>query len=304
MEFSTAITLFCGLFAGGLTLALLANVWRGIQSASSWVRTPAHIKTFGVSEGVPGVIYEYAVNGTLHTSKAILPGPLFSKKAGPVAAPKATYLNPDGSLKFPPDAVVDAYYNPKNPADAALVPGIPPGLWKGVALTLCFGLVPQVAITYKDWASQHVKELACGFFFLAGIFLLGYGIILFQRCLRMRNYPTVTGRLLKAEVVYLASSGDSGGGYMPSVEYEYRVEGKLYQSQQRTALPIRVLTGKAAAQKKVDQLLSTLEIPVYYNPHAPWEAFLRPGPYGGLAIPLVMSFFFAGFALFMLLSKH
>ena len=91
---------------------------------------------------------------------------------------------------------------------------------------------------------------------------------------------------------------------MPEVEFEYTVEGKLYQSRQLTALPIRVLTGKAAAQKKVDQLLSTPEPPVYYNPHAPWEAFLRPAPYGALAIPLLMSFFFAGFALFMLLSKH
>ena len=304
MDFPTAITVFFEFLAGMIVLAILANVRRGNQSACSWMRTSAHIKTFGVSEGVPGVVYQYSVEGTLYTGRAILPGPFFSKNAGPVDAPKQTYLHPDGSLKFPPGAEVEAYYNPKNPADAALVPGISPGLWKGLALALCLGLIPLAAVTYKDWASLHVKELVCGGFFLASIFLFGYGIVLFRRSLQMRNYPTVAGRLLTAEVVYLSSSGDSGGGYMPSVEYEYRVEGKLYRSRQLTALPIRVLTGEAAAQKKVDQLLHTLDTLVYYNPHAPWEAFLRPGPYGGLAIPLVMSFFFAGFALLFFFAKH
>lgn len=302
MSAAAVFTLFFEFLAGMLLLAIVANVWRGRQSVASWVRTSARIQTFGVSEGAPEVVYKYSVDGVAHTGRAIVPGPLYKQNTAPVKAPKAAYLFPDGSLKFPPGANVDAFYNPGNPADAVLVPGVSPGIGKIAALTLVFALAPLLFNVHAAWFSRHAKELGCGFFFLAGVFLAGYGAVLLRRCLQTFGYPSVTGRLIKADAVYFF--GSKKGGYAPEVEFEYTVDGKRYQSRQLTAIPARLLTSKKKAQAQVDQLLLTPEIPVYYNPRIPWEGFLCHGPFWGAALPFVMSAFFMGFGLLAYLSIH
>ena len=120
---------------------LAAVIWRGCKSSSSWARTTARIKTFGITFGVPGVSYDYEVGGNRLTGSAIVPG-VFAGKSQGTAIPKSTYLREDGSLRFPPNAEVDLFYDPKNPSDAALVTGLPPDIWKGVVLLSLFAGIP------------------------------------------------------------------------------------------------------------------------------------------------------------------
>ena len=298
----TAFSAFAELLAAFITLMLLSLVVRGVRSASSWVRTSGRIKSFGLSNGMPSVVYDYEAGGTLRTGKAIVPGPLSGKYAGQTSPPKATYLHSDGSLKFPPNAIVDVYVNPNDPADAALVPGIQMGIWKGFVLALACASAPFIYSAYQSWFAQNWGILFSAVFFSAGIFLIYYGIRLLQRCLETRNCPSVPGRLLKAEVVY--SSSSENGGYAPSVEFEYTVEGQLYESRQWTAIPVQVLTSRQKAQAKVDAMRSEPQLTVYYNPHTPWEGILRPGPYWGAALPMLMGLAFAGVGLLSYFIKH
>ncbi|XHR30323.1 MAG: DUF3592 domain-containing protein [Chthoniobacteraceae bacterium] len=290
---------FFELIGGALLLLLLAGVRRGVQSASSWRRTTACIKTFGMTAGAPSVVYDYKVDGASFSSSAIVPGAFFFRKNGAVKAPKALCVNPDGSLKFAPGSQVDVFYNPRNPADAVLVPGVQVGeVIKQALIGLMLTGVPLIGWENRNWMSLHQQSVIPGFFFLVGAVCGGVTLFFLRRCLLTRNYPFVMGRLLNASVAYCGDS--EGSGYMPTVDYEYTVSGQCFQSQQLSAIPVRVMTSKNAAQVKVDGLLAMPEVKVYYNPRAPWEAFLRPGPYWGLAIPLAIGTGFAIFGLFFM----
>ncbi len=285
---------FFELIGGALLFLLLAGMRRGVQSASSWRRTAACIKTFGMTEGAPGVLYEYKVDGTSFSSSAVVPGAFFFRKNGGVKAPKSLCVNPDGSLKFAPGAQVDVFYNPRNPADAVLVPGVQAGeVVKQALIGLTLTGVPLIGWQNRDWLEIHQHAVILGVFFLFGAICGGATLFFLRRCLLTRNYPFVMGRLLNASVAYCGDS--EGSGYMPVVDYEYTVNGQRFQSQQLSAIPVRVMSSQNTAQAKVDRLLATPEVKVYYNPRAPWEAFLHPGPYWGLAIPLLIG---AGFTIF------
>jgi hypothetical protein len=287
-----------------LLYSLLAGIRRGLGS-EAWPKTAGCIRTFGMTEGVPHVLYEYRVNGEAFSSGAIVPGAFFYKNGRTTDAPKATCVSDEGTLRFRHGAAVEVFFNLGNPADAALVPGVQWGVVAKMALiAFLFIMGPILVWQTKEWMTKHGQSLAAGFFFLGGLACLGITVFFLGRCLRTRAYPFVTGRLLKAQVAYDSGSGDSGsGGYIPIVDYEYEVNGTRYQSQQMTAIPVRTLTRQATAQAKVERLLATPELRVYYNPCAPWEAFLQPGPYWGLAIPLVIGAAFTGFG-FLMYFKH
>jgi len=293
MNSSLLILIVPAFIAAIIAWGLIATIWRGSQSASSWARTTARIKTFGVTLGVPAVIYEYEVDGSKWTGTAIVPGAPTGKSQGSTLD-KSVYLRPDGSLKFPPNADVDVFYDPKNPSDAALVTGIPPGLWKPVALLFLFIGIPGELYEHRAWAAGHGEQLALALFLFAGILLLGASLKWLKNYFRVQTFPCTGGRLSKAEIAY-ERSGKSGG-YTPVVEFEYEVNGAQYQSRQLTSLSFQVLESRAAAQAFVDQLRAKPSITVYYDPREPWVAFLQHSSIWSAILPALMALAFIGFS--------
>ncbi len=285
--------LIAGLFFGGIIIwSVLAVVLRGIRSRASWSRGTARVKTFRFTYGVPNVTFEYSVDGRTFEGNKIVPGVSARSLSGTGSMlPKSVYLNPGGSLKFLPNTDVDVFYDRKNPGDSALVPGIQPGF--GKILPVVLGLV--FALTRFDWIQHHVIQLCAALFFCAGLAAFCWGWKCRSRHLRSRDFPSVPGRLLKAEIAYSSGGGDSGGGWVPTVEFEYEVDGTIYQSGQMTALPAQVLKSKKAdVQLMLDKLRAEAQPRVFYDPKAPWNGFLQHGPAWGVFAPMLMGLAFMG----------
>ena len=282
--------------------SLLSTVRRGLKS-QSWTRTMGRVKRFGYSYGVPGIVYEYEVDGAKRTGQAIVPG-FSSGRPGGTRLPKGIYLHPDGRLKFPPNAEVEVYYDPRKPADAALVPGIQRGIWKGFVLVSFLVAALGGFRFYSGWISSHEASLFPAFFAVAGLGIFSYGVRCLLRDRRTRKFPSVAGRLLRAKVVYSGSGGNSGSGYTPWVEFEYELDGGIYRSQQLTALQAQVLrSNKEKAQAVIDRLRAMPELPVYYDPQMPWDSFLIPGPLWGVFLPMLLGAVFLGFGLIFFIHQ-
>lgn len=291
---------------GWIFLLLLATIRRAHNSRMNWSRTPGRILSFGVTYGAAAVYYEYTVNGQTRTGTKFSPGP-FAKSSHTGTPEKSLYLNLDGSLKFMPKSTVEVYYDPANPADAALVPGLQPGFWKGiVGVLFVLGLFVgglRMMTGHDQWLKAHGLMLFGIFFSGAGVFLFFYAWRCLGRLRRSRDFPSVPGRVLKAEIRY-SSGGESSGGFVPVVEFEYEVGGRLYRSKQLTAISAQVLkSNRKNVQPMIDQFLADPAVDVYYDPQAPWDGFLSHGPSWGAWMPLAMSLVFAGVGLAVIYCK-
>ena len=302
MNSSLLIIIVPAFFALLIGVILMAVIWRGCKSASSWARTTAQIKTFGVTFGVPAVIYEYEVDGSKLTGSAIVPG-VFAGKSQGTALAKSVYIRADGSLKFPPNAEVDVFYEPKNPSDAALVIGIPPGIWKGIALLFFFVGIPSGIYEHRAWAAEHAVDLILSAFLCGGVVLLGVSLTWLKNYFRSRSFPSTSGHLLKGDVAF-SSSGKGGGGYFPVVEFEYQVNGARYQSRQLTSVSFQVLKPQADAQSFIDRLCAEPNITVYYDPQAPWVGFLQHSSVWSVFLPALMGLVFLGGSVALCFHLH
>ncbi len=290
---------FFGLFAAGIVgWGLLANISRGRRSKSTWVETTARIKWFGVSYGFAEVEYEYKAGVQLLTGTSIVPGPL-SGEGKNLRAQKKVYLNSGGSLKFVPGSTARAYYDPRKPADAALVVGAPP--WAGWNCVILFAICASLyALHWRTtWLEAHLGHLwslgllASG----AGIFL--YGTSCLRRHLATGSFLPISGRLLAAEVSYSGGS-DGGGGYTSSALFDYNVGGTTYRSRQLTAIPAFVAKSKASVERDLARLRALPTLTLYYNPRAPWDAILQRGPLWSIFAALAMGLLFTGVGLYAL----
>jgi len=119
------------------------------------------------------------------------------------------------------------------------------------------------------------------------------GVKYLRRHLRTRDFPFTTGELLKAVVAY-SSDGESGG-FAPSVEFAYTVDGVRYQSGQLTALSAQVMKRRQQdVQGMLDRLRAEPALTVFYDPKAPWDGFLKHGPVWGAVLPFFMGAAFGG----------
>lgn len=300
------IAAIIGLLIASLAWMMVAVIWRGWTSRLSWMRTTGRIKTFGVNHDVPSVAYEYEVNGRKLTGSSIMPG-MFSGGSQGTTLPKSVYLRTDGSLKFPPNAEVGVFFNPKNPSDAALVTGVPANIWKGFALLLTIGGLAGAVYEYRAWAEEHAAELIAAGFVCFGVFLFCCSLKWIKDWMRSRRFPSTGGRLLKADVVYSSGSGDGVGGYEPAVEFEYEVNGVLYQSRQMTFVPVQMLRSRPKdVRTMIERLRTGSETKVYYDPQAPWIGFLQHGSAWSAMVPVFLGLIFdcVGLAMWFRFLKH
>lgn len=112
-RFSTATVLF--LIGTGLILYggnTLATAWR----SSSWPTTEGKITYSALrSEGAPGLWYEYRVQGTRYVAEFY--------RVGGNATPFASVAKA-ASERYPEGRAVKVYYNPNDPSEAVLEPGV------------------------------------------------------------------------------------------------------------------------------------------------------------------------------------
>ena len=247
--------------------------------------------------------YEYEVNGSKLTGSGIVPGALAGKSRGTTLS-KSVYLRADGSLKFPPNAEVDVFYDPKKPSDAALVPGVPPGLWKGFALLLLFIGIPGELYEHRAWAGRNGVDLALAALMGGGAISFAISLKWLRNYFRSRGFPSTTGRILKAEVAYADGGEGGGGGYVPVVQFDYTVNGALYESSQLTSVSFHVLKSRAEAQSFVDRLRAEPGVTVYYDPRAPWVGFLQHSSIWSVILPAIMGLAFVGISAGAWVSLH
>lgn len=290
-EIPLPFTILGLLFAAFILASFLAIIWRGNVSRMCWSRTEGRVKTFGVNNSIPCIVFEYHVGDKTFESNKLIPSSTpwqYGKWIPREAVLNSVYLRPDGTLKFPPNATVDVYYNPKNPKDSALVPGVHIGVggFLMIAGALAFSLWFAGALRgFEYWPFVFPA-----IFFFGGLVVLRMGLGNFNRYSRSRDFPSVQGRLLKADIAYMKM--DKGGGYVPRVEFGYEVDGADYRSRQLNALSIQVAQSQNKAQLVIDGLRSNPTPQVYYDPKAPWDAFLRHGPKAGFLAPFLMGFVF------------
>jgi hypothetical protein len=277
-------------------LLYLRMISRGFTS-SSWPQAQGRVKSFVYSRDAQELEYEYAVDGAPFTGWKITVGDSRQAKR-PVGHPKKMWLNPDLSLKYPPGAPVTVYYNPRDAADAALVVGpssalrsffIVEGL---LALSLLANLIIG-ANRHEDFAPVLIGAA----FVLGGVGTVWFGLKCLARHGRTQDFPTVRGKLLRADIAYESDSDSSG--FAATVEYEYSVNGVTYRSRQIPALPAKTLKSKKAAQRDADSYNASPGLEIFYDPRAPWDSFLRRGPAWCAWFPIVLGMAFAigGFAL-------
>ena len=195
-------------------------------------------------------------------------------------------------------------FDPKDPADSALIPEPPPVMtFAGPVAIVAFGLLFAGAGSL----AEHCPLFFAALFIGVGLVMCRVGWKWGRRVVRSRGFPSVTGRLLKAEIVCEIGGADyeitgtgerapGRGGFVPLVEFEYEVSGTRYRSQQVTALNARALKARVSdAQPLVDMLRADPEPRVYYDPRAPWDGFLQHGPAWGVYGPILPGLAFAGF---------
>jgi hypothetical protein len=135
---------------------------------------------------------------------------------------------------------------------------------------------------------------------MSGLFLGGatasvFSAVFLRRYLRYRNFPTVSGVLLRSEVTSTYSEGQS---FWPRASYGYEVAGFTFESDRIFSL-CPVGASRSWAVEFVGRLRRAPELKVYYDPARPGFAFLRNGPasmifftasFGLLFLPLVVFF--------------
>ena len=288
------VLLFFICFISGTTFWSLGGAYlRVSRSRIAWLRTQGKVKSFGVNDGTPSIAYQYTVDGHSLDGSKFTPGPLVSyPKGSGVSFPKSFYLTPEGMLKFLPGSEVEIFYDPSNPVDSCLVRKMP--FYKGLLIVLPVLACLILAFVNFDWLVKHLERLFPLAFLIIGMSAALYGSTWLRRSLKSKCFPCVLGELNHAEVCYSPGNGN-GGGYYAKVEFEYRVNGILYQSQQLRNLPLSILKSRSCdAEAVIAHLQSEPNLQIFYDPKAPWDGFLQQTSMLGALSPLLLSLPFLG----------
>lgn len=121
--------------------------------------------------------------------------------------------------------------------------------------------------------SISLPKYSCYILTLIGVVLIVINGISIQHGTTQKNWPTVQGRITKADVV-------GGRIYIPEVVYTYRIEKKDYFGKTDLKVPYfgPKSSRKEVAYKSIDQYQKGSIRKVYYNPENPSESYLRPSP--------------------------
>jgi hypothetical protein len=132
--------------------------------------------------------------------------------------------------------------------------------------------------------------------FTAGTFLVLLALRNARKGLAARSWLRVPGSIVRSFV--LVHTDNEGTGYVPTVEYEYNVEGNKY-SGTRLRYGQTGSSNRAQAERLIRPYQEGASVEVFANADRPSEAVLVPGTsWGNVAIALAgVAFLSAGFML-------
>lgn len=119
---------------------------------------------------------------------------------------------------------------------------------------------------------------------LAALASFAWHIRLVRLAFASRTWPTVPGRLLRAEFV----EDSRGWGRSASVSYTYKVYARKLTGSRVRFGPVWGMLSLSASWD-VDDYRSVRDLTVYYDPDEPSRSVLEPGPMPGLWIAVVAS---------------
>jgi hypothetical protein len=144
-----------------------------------------------------------------------------------------------------------------------------------------------------------------GLFYAVGFAVLGYGLWASKNSLRAANWPTVPGKLTKAE---LAEKNDGESTtYEVQIAYTYNVAGKDFQGS-RLAYGYSASSGSEVHGEILQKLKDAKEIDVRYDPDDPASSVLSYGIHRSIQFLLVFGTtwlaFIVGFTLLWYLAMR
>lgn len=126
-------------------------------------------------------------------------------------------------------------------------------------------------------------------FMLAGLFVILFcGVPILKPAIESWKWPSVEGTVLKSFVL-----GTGGGSSMPSVEFQYDVSGKTYQSESIWMGHAVGLPGRERSEAVVRRYPVGERVTVFYDPANNERAVLERGVHG-----TTLFFFYFGGAFF------
>ncbi|MEZ6047919.1 MAG: DUF3592 domain-containing protein [Planctomycetaceae bacterium] len=113
--------------------------------------------------------------------------------------------------------------------------------------------------------------LGFGAFFL---FLMARSIRTYLDLRQSRNWPSVTGKILRSEVSRQKTKSDDL--FCPDISYEYEINEKKYVGNRLRIIPLDVLD-EDEIQEEIERFPLGKEVSVYYDPELPERSVLTPG---------------------------
>ncbi|HRD77506.1 MAG TPA: DUF3592 domain-containing protein [Hyphomicrobiaceae bacterium] len=203
--------------------------------------------------------------------------------------------------RYPLNAPVDVYYDPENPAECTLERDPPEGILKGCLILLAYGIVGVLGLMWL--VSGGARQLAdmlslsdrlpgaflpvVGMAGFAGLFLLGFFLAIEMRQRRARQWPKTTGEVVLSTIheyyqgsyrteTPISVARSKRRGYMPIVEYTYKVMGRPYSSR-HIQIESQTAGSRSYAESVIARYGKGQVVTVHYNPEQPSQAALELG---------------------------
>ena len=231
--------------------------------------------------------------------------------------------------EYPVGKKVNVPYNPDEPSDAMLIPGVASGSWILIAFGAIFtavpiviGLVAKSAISRID-NGRHTTNLdsqsvelpsprlrgggshrpLMGFLVLMGFFgifltvgavLLGIGLSTRSKELAAKSWPSTQGVVVYRGVREEKHENDNGTDYSyhPRVVFDFDLEGTTYTSEGLSFVSRGYSTHRAALEE-LKPYRNGEPVEVFYNPEDRYDAILQPGASSGSLIFLILGSVFS-----------
>lgn len=241
----------------------------------------------GAASGyVPLIRYEYTVDGRRHESAGISPfdGPI-SRRSWAQALVQS----------LPRGKPVPVRHHPADPSRAYLRPWI-----RSSGLT--FGAIGLGFLLIAGWFAAGMPGGAPVVAFSIGLPVLAIGIHRVRLGRRSRSWPTVDGEVTATGIETRSGGEDASTSYVPTVRYEYRVEGSTYVSSRFSVAgkPPGFDDRQAASAWLEEQCPVDGTVTVHYDPDLPDRSVLRPGTSRSL-LTVVVGLVFVGLGIVMVL---
>ena len=179
-----------------------------------------------------------------------------------------------------------------------------------VFLTLS-GAVMFSWIFLAIYFNEHFLDIVFAPFFLIGLGIFIYGVVMRLKAERSAKWPYVMGNVSASEVrvgqrVTSPQDGVTVGGkntYTPQVAYSYSVGGTEHQAHTLSTLE-EMYYQEADAARVVKRFPAGKRVRVYYDPANPADAVLVPGVIPSLRLPFIMGGCLMTFSLLALAALH